>query len=100
MKIKALHNHVVIKQDENQEQTYGRIVVADLGKEKPLQGTIVEIGPGTYTVTGVFVETHLKVGQLVVFPSFGGSKISVDGEEYIILKETDLLIALENNTNE
>jgi chaperonin GroES len=100
MKIKALHNHVVIKQDENQEQTYGRIVVADLGKEKPLQGTIIEIGPGHYTATGVFVETHLEAGQVVVFPSFGGSKISVDGEEYIILKETDLLIALENNTNE
>jgi len=52
MKIKALHNHVVIKQDENQEQKYGNIVVADLGKEKPLQGEIVEIGPGRYTETG------------------------------------------------
>ena len=95
MKIKALHNHVVIKQDENQDQSYGRIVVADLGKEKPLQGTIVEIGPGRYTETGAWVETQLKVGDVVVFPSFGGNKITVEGEEYVIMKETDLLIALE-----
>ena len=61
MKIKALHNHVVIKQDENQEQKYGNIVVADLGKEKPLQGEIVEIGPGRYTETGAFVPTQLSL---------------------------------------
>jgi chaperonin GroES len=95
MKIKALHNHVVIKQDENQEERYGNIVVADLGKEKPLQGTIVEIGPGRHTETGAFVQTELQVGQTVVFPSFGGNKITVDDIEYIIMKETDLLIVLE-----
>lgn len=95
MKIKALHNHVVIKQDENQEQKYGNIVVADLGKEKPLQGEIVEIGPGRATETGAFVPTTLKVGDVVVFPSFGGTKITVDDVEYIIMKESDLLIVLE-----
>ena len=100
MKIKALHNHVVIKQDENQEQKYGKIIVADLGKDKPLQGTIVEIGPGRYTETGAYVQTELKVGDVVMFPSFGGNKITVDDEEYIIMKETDLLIVLEKNTNE
>ena len=100
MKINALHNHVVIKQDENQEQKYGNIVVADLGKEKPLQGEIVEIGPGRYTETGAFVPTQLKVDDVVMFPSFGGNKITVNDEEYIIMKETDLLIVLEKNTNE
>ena len=95
MKIKALHNHVVIKQDENQEQKYGNIVVADLGKEKPLQGEIVEIGPGRATEMGAFVPTTLKVGDVVVFPSFGGTKITVDDVEYVIMKETDLLIVLE-----
>lgn len=95
MKIKALHNHVVIKQDENQEQKYGNIVVADLGKEKPLQGEIVEIGPGRYTETGAYVGTQLKVGDVVVFPSFGGNKVTIDDVEYIIMKESDLLIVLE-----
>jgi chaperonin GroES len=96
MKINALHNHVVIKQDENQEERYGNIVVADLGKEKPLQGTIVEIGPGVYSVTGeFFIHTTLKVGQTVIFPSFGGTKIVVNDIEYIIMKESDLLITLE-----
>lgn len=95
MKINALHNHVVIKQDENQEQKYGNIVVADLGKEKPLQGTIVEIGPGRATETGAFVPTTLKVGDVVVFPSFGGNKVTIDDVEYIIMKESDLLITLE-----
>lgn len=96
MKIKALHNHVVIKQDENQEESYGRIVVADLGKEKPLQGTVVEVGPGVRSITGeYFIKTEVQVGQTVVFPAFGGTKITVEGEEYIIMKESDLLIVLE-----
>ena len=96
MKIKPLHNFVVIKQDENQEQRYGNIVVADLGKEKPLQGTVIEVGPGTYTNGGAFVETTVQPGQVVVFPAFGGTKITVEGEEYVVCKDIDIIAVLEN----
>ena len=95
MNIKPLHNFIVIKQDENQEQRYGNIVVADLGKEKPLQGTVVEAGKGYYSATGVFIETILKSGDVVVFPAFGGTRITVDGEEYVVCKEIDIIAILE-----
>jgi chaperonin GroES len=96
MKIKPLHNHVVIKQQDETETMYGNIVVPDLGKEKPLMGEVVAVGPGVYSVTGEhFLKTQIEVGELVVFPSFGGTKMTVDGEEFVVMKEQDLLAILE-----
>ena len=95
MKIIPLHNNVVIKQTDNTEEMYGNILVPDMGKEKPLMGEIVAVGKGRFTETGAYVETQLEVGQTVVFPSFGGTKIVVNDIEYIIMKESDLLITLE-----
>ena len=97
MKIKPLHNHVVIKQQDETETMYGNIIVPDAGKEKPLMGEVVAVGPGSWSVTGEkFLETTVKVGQLVAFPSFGGQRITVEGEEYIVVKEVDLIAILEN----
>ena len=97
MNIKPLHNHVVIKQQDETETMYGNIIVPDAGKEKPLMGEVVAVGPGSWSVTGEkFLETTVKVGQLVAFPSFGGQRITVEGEEYIVVKEVDLIAILEN----
>ena len=96
MKIKPLHNHVVIKQQDETETMYGNIVVPDLGKEKPLMGEIIAVGPGMFTITGDFLETQVSVGEVVIFPSFGGQKITVEGEEYVVCKEQDLIAVLEN----
>ena len=96
MKIKPLHNHVVIKQQDETETMYGNIVVPDMGKEKPLMGEIVAVGPGIYSITGEhFIKTKIEVGETVVFPAFGGTKINVDGEEYVVCKETDLIAVIE-----
>jgi len=96
MKIKPLHNHIVIKQQDETETMYGNIVVPDLGKEKPLMGEVVAVGPGIYSITGeFFVKTKIQVGQTVVFPAFGGTKMTVEGEEYVVMKEQDLLAILE-----
>lgn len=95
MRIKPLHNNIVIKQNDNTEEMYGNILVPDMGKEKPLMGEIVAVGPGYYTPTGAYVETRVEVGQTVVFPAFGGVKMSVDGEELVVCKEHDLLAILE-----
>ena len=95
MKIKPLHNHVVIKQQDETETMYGNIVVPDMGKEKPLMGEVIAVGPGMYSVTGTFIETKIEVGETVVFPSFGGTKMTVDGEEFVVMKEQDLLAILE-----
>jgi chaperonin GroES len=95
MKIKPLHNHVVIKQQDETETMYGNIVVPDMGKEKPLMGEVLAVGPGIYTITGEFIETKVKVGETVVFPAFGGTKMTIEGEEYVVMKENDLLATIE-----
>ena len=95
MKIIPLHNNIVIKQTDNTEEMYGNILIPDMGKEKPLMGQIVAVGTGAYTITGTFVKTNLEVGLTVVFPAFGGTKINVDGEEYVVCKETDLIAVIE-----
>lgn len=97
MIIRPLHNNVLIKQEEIQDSKYGRIVVADTGKEKPLQGEIVAIGPGRTTETGAWVPTSLKEGQKVLFPSFDGTRTVIDGVEYLIYKESSILAVLEND---
>ena len=95
MKIKPLHNHIVIKQQDETETMYGNIVVPDMGKEKPLMGEVVAVGPGTYTITGDFIETQVEVGEIVVFPTFGGTKMTIGDDEFIVMKENDLLASLE-----
>jgi chaperonin GroES len=96
MKIKPLHNHIVIKQQDETETMYGNIVVPDLGKEKPLMGEVVAVGPGIYSITGEhFIKTTIEVGQTVVFPAFGGTKMTIEGEEFVVMKENDLLAILE-----
>ena len=95
MKIKPLHNHVVIKQQDETETMYGNIVVPDMGKEKPLMGEVVAVGPGIYSITGTWIDTNVRKGEIVVFPAFGGTKMTVEGEEYVVMKEQDLLAILE-----
>jgi chaperonin GroES len=98
MKIKPLHNNVVIKQTDNTEEMYGNILIPDMGKEKPLMGEIVAVGKGRFTETGAYVETRLEIGQTVVFPAFGGIRMSVDSDEYVVCKETDLIAIIEKTT--
>jgi chaperonin GroES len=97
MKIKPLHNHVVIKQQDETESMYGNIIVPDAGKEKPLMGEVIAIGPGTPNlINGELIPMALKVGELVAFPSFGGQKLTIKGEEYLIYKESDIFTVLED----
>lgn len=97
MKIKPLHNHVVIKQQDETESMYGNIIVPDAGKEKPLMGEVIAVGPGTPNlINGELIPMSLKVGELVAFPSFGGQKLSIQGEDFLIYKEQDIFVILED----
>jgi len=96
MKIKPLHNHIVIKQQDETETMYGNIVVPDLGKEKPLMGEVIATGPGLININGVLIPNTVEIGSTVVFPAFGGQRITVKGEEFIVMKEQDLLAIIEN----
>jgi chaperonin GroES len=86
----------VIKQQDETDTMYGNIIVPDMGKEKPLMGEVVAVGPGIYSITGqTFIGTKIQVGEIVVFPAFGGTKMTIEGEEYVVMKEQDLLAILE-----
>ena len=91
MNVKALFNAVIIKQIEQDESTYGTIVVPDMGKEKNLRGEVVSVGPGYYTAMGNFIETTVKVGDEVLLPSMGATKMDYNGEEYLMIEENKIL---------
>ena len=95
MKIKPLHNHVVIRQQDETETMYGNIIVPDAGKEKPLMGEVIASGPGVVNMNGIVIPNTTEVGATVIFPAFGGQRITVEGEEYVVCKEQDLIAILE-----
>ena len=96
MKIKPLFNHVVIKQQDETEVMYGNIIIPDAGKEKMMIGEVIATGPGLININGVLIPNTVSVGQKVTFPSFGGQRITIGGEEYLIYKEPDLFAILED----
>ena len=91
MKLEAVFNSIIIKPKTEEETTYGNIIVPDLGKEKNLTGTIVSVGPGYHCATGEFVASTLKVGQKVILPQMGPTKIEFDGEEYWGVAENQVI---------
>jgi len=94
-KLKAIFNAVIVKPLEIQEGKFGNIIVPDLGKEKNETGEIISIGPGHHTVTGDFIPTQLKVGDKVVLPTMGFTKLPFGGEDYYVGPENQLLAIIE-----
>ena len=96
MKLEALFNAVIVKPIEAVEETYGSIVVPDMGKEKNERGEVVSVGPGQYTISGTFVETSTKVGDIVVLPTQGFTRLEHDGEEYYVGPENQILAKIKS----
>lgn len=95
-KLEALFNAVIVKPLETEESTYGGIIVPDVGNEKNQMGEVVAIGPGKPTITGEFISTILKVGDTVVLPTQGFTKLPYDGEEYWVGPENQVLAKVNN----
>jgi chaperonin GroES len=93
--VKALFNAVIVKPIEIDESTYGTIVVPDMGKEKNLRGEVISVGPGTYSAMGTFIETTVKVGDEVILPQMGPTKMDYEGEEYYMIEERQILAIIE-----
>ena len=89
--VKALFNAVIVKPIEQDESTYGTIVVPDMGKEKNLRGEVVSVGPGHYSAMGTFIETTVKEGDEVILPSMGPTKMDYEGEEFYMIEENKIL---------
>ncbi|MDI6869778.1 MAG: co-chaperone GroES [Bacillota bacterium] len=88
--IKPLADRVVVKVLSQEEVTSGGIVLPDTAKEKPQEGEVVAVGPGKYE-DGKLVPMTVKVGEKVIFSKYGGTEVKIDGEEYLILRESDIL---------
>lgn len=95
MKLRPLFNNVIVVQDEHQESQFGNIIIADAGGEKPKTGTVIEAGPGVYSISGELVTNQVKVGDRICFGGFSGVKFSLDGKEYICIKDTEVLTIIE-----
>jgi len=91
MNLEALFNAVIVKPVEAEETKYGSIVVPDMGKDKNEHGEIIAVGPGQHTISGTFVETISKVGDIVVLPTQGFTKLEHDGEDYLVGPENQIL---------
>lgn len=94
--IKPLNGIIVLKKLEEEEQTYGQIVIPDMGKEKPEFGIVVAVSDTYNWHAASYKRTDLQVGQKVVIPKMGTMNISEDGEDYILIKESDVLAIIEN----
>lgn len=89
-KIKPLGDRVIVKAKEAEETTKGGIILPDTAKEKPIEGTIVAVGAGKVTEEGKLVAMSLKVGDIVLYGKYSGTEIKIDGEEYLIMRESDV----------
>ena len=91
MKFRPLHDRMVIRRIEGEDKTKGGIIIPDSAKEKPSQGEITAVGPGGRDEAGKLITIDLKVGDRVLFGKWSGTEVKLDGEELLIMKESDIM---------
>ena len=95
MKFRPLHDRVVVKRIEGEEKTKGGIIIPDSAKEKPQEGEIVAAGPGARDESGKLVPLDVKAGDRVLFGKWSGTEVKVDGQDLLIMKESDIMGVIE-----
>jgi chaperonin GroES len=95
MKFRPLHDRVVVRRLEDDAKTAGGIIIPDTAKEKPMQGEIVAAGPGARNEKGELVALDVKSGDRILFGKWSGTEVKIDGEELLIMKESDILGIIE-----
>ena len=91
MNVKPLHDRVLVKRIEEKEVVKGGIIIPDTAKEKPMEGEVVSAGPGKVTDSGVRAEMCVKAGDRVLFGKYSGTEIKIDGGEFLIMREDEIL---------
>jgi chaperonin GroES len=91
MNFRPLHDRVVVKRIDAEEKTAGGIIIPDTAKEKPQQGEVVAVGPGGRDESGKLIPIDVKVGDRVLFGKWSGTEVKLDGVEYLIMKESDVM---------
>ncbi len=95
MKIRPLHDRIIVKRLEEEEKTKGGIIIPDTAKEKPIEGKVIAVGDGRIKEDGTKIPLEVKVGDRVLFAKYGGTEIKIEGEEYLMMKEDDILAIVE-----
>jgi chaperonin GroES len=91
MKVRPLHDRVVVKRIEADEKSAGGIIIPDTAKEKPSQGEVIAVGPGDRDEAGKLIPIDMKAGDRVLFGKWSGTEVKIDGEELLIMKESDIM---------
>jgi chaperonin GroES len=99
MKFRPLHDRVVVRRLEQEEKTSGGIIIPDTAKEKPMEGEIIAAGPGARNENGQLVPLDVKVGDRVLFGKWSGTEVKLDGEELMIMKESDIMGIIEGTAS-
>ena len=91
MKIRPLNDRLLVKRLQEEEMTAGGIIIPDSAKEKPAEGEVVAVGPGKVADSGERVALQVKAGDMVLFSKYGGTDVKLDGEDFLIMREDDIL---------
>ena len=98
MKFRPLHDRVVIRRAEGEIKSKGGIIIPDNAKEKPQEGEVVAVGPGARDENGALVPLDVKAGDTILFGKWSGTEVKIDGEELLIMKESDIMGVLEGSS--
>ena len=99
MKFRPLHDRVVLRRIEEDSKTKGGIIIPDTAQEKPMQGEVIAVGPGGRDESGKLIPIDLKSGDRVLFGKWSGTEVKLDGEELLIMKESDILGVIEDKVS-
>ena len=95
MKFRPLHDRVVVRRVESEEKTAGGIIIPDTAKEKPMEGEVLAVGPGARNEKGEVVALDVKAGDRILFGKWSGSEVRIDGQDLLIMKESDIMGVIE-----
>ena len=99
MKFRPLHDRVVVRRVEQESKSAGGIIIPDTAKEKPMEGEIVAVGPGGRDEAGKLIPIDLKPGDRILFGKWSGTEVKIDGEELLIMKESDVMGVIEGGSH-
>jgi len=95
MKVRPLHDRIIVKRLEEEEKTKGGIIIPDTAKEKPIEGKVIAVGDGKIKEDGTKIPMDVKKGDRILFAKYAGTEIKIDGEEHLMMKEDDVLAIIE-----
>jgi chaperonin GroES len=95
MKVRPLHDRVIVKRVEEESKTKGGIIIPDTAKEKPVEGKVIAVGDGKLADDGKKIPLQVKAGDKILFGKYAGTEIQIDGEEHLIMREDDIIAVIE-----